>query len=355
LDFHKYHLTILLRETGEVDFLADALKPFPVKLIRLRGRSRYKFISAIIKLLAKKDIHLIHSMGYTSAILSNLANLVPRKPHITTIHQMLRTADFSPPLTKIKKRTMALILAKADYIQSVTHDAENNLIEFLPSIARKKNKLVVIKNGIMIEEYTPGISTSNYSLRKKLNLDSEKYLFGFFGRFMPQKGIIYLINAVEKLSKIRQLSNRFRIIAATDRAYTKYKSIIQSKGISDYFIFPGCYENISCILNELDAVVIPSVSEAGPLLPAEAFLMGCPVIATNCIGLREVIAGSPAIVVKPKDSSSLAEAIIEVIKNRDSIKAKALDFIPRARETFDSRETAMQLCSLFDRALGSRS
>jgi glycosyltransferase involved in cell wall biosynthesis len=172
---------------------------------------------------------------------------------------------------------------------------------------------------------------------------------------MPQKGFIYLIDAVEELSRDKNISKRFKVVAVNNGAYIReYKTIIQEKGLTNYFIFFGFTPEIGKIIVELDAVIMPSLWEAFGLLAIEAFVLGCPLIASNCIGLREVINNTPAIVVEKGNASSIAEAIKKVLQNPSSVKQKSSEFISIARERFNSQKTADQLATLFNKLISSR-
>jgi glycosyltransferase involved in cell wall biosynthesis len=79
----------------------------------------------------------------------------------------------------------------------------------------------------------------------------------------------------------------------------------------------------------------------------EAFVLGCPVVASECIGLKEVVRDTPAVVVKQTgDSKGLALALKEVIENGVNLKQDALEFVPKARARFDVRRTAADLDAL---------
>jgi glycosyltransferase involved in cell wall biosynthesis len=260
-----------------------------------------------------------------------------------------------PPFGKIKRKILARLLGMANIIQSVSYDAQDNLVEFLPYLTRKRKNLTVIKNGIMIDSLVKNTDINKRGYRKEIGIDDDVFLFGFLGRFMPQKGFVYLIDAVEELSKNPQFGNRFKIIAVNDGAFIReYKSIITEKRLLGYFIFHGFIPNVNEILTEMDALVMPSLWEAFGLLAAEAFILGCPVIASSCIGLREVIKDTPAIVSKEKDSHSIAEAMIKFMRNPGAIKEKAIEFMEEARARFDSIHTARQLDNLFDELVQSQ-
>jgi glycosyltransferase involved in cell wall biosynthesis len=99
---------------------------------------------------------------------------------------------------------------------------------------------------------------------------------------------------------------------------------------------------------------MPSLWEAYGLIAAEALLVGCPVIASDCIGLREVTRDTPALTVRLKDAKSLADAMRRYMDNTEMIRRETEMYLPTAMERYDSRKTAAQLDALFDEAMKRR-
>jgi len=172
---------------------------------------------------------------------------------------------------------------------------------------------------------------------------------------MPEKGFEKLIDAVEILSEDQLIIDKIKILVVNDGAYIReYKALIERRKLSKYFMFHGFIPDIRRILEGIDALVIPSLWEAYGLIAAEALLVNCPIIASECIGLREVISNTPAIKFKTADAQSLANAMRFYIDNIAEIRAKTESYLPTARERYDSRKTAAKLDALFDETIEKR-
>lgn len=314
-------------------------------------------VLAMARLLSKETFDLIHSQGFTAGALTVLANACFGVPHVLTSHDVLREDQFeSNALGQIKRRLFGRLLSQADVIQSVSHDAEENLLEYYPGLSGGKPMLRVILNGIDVDSFVSGASPGgSWELRRDLGIGEGTVLFGFLGRFMPQKGFEYLVNAVELLSRHDEYGKRVKILAVNDGAYIReYKALIDSKRLTGYFMFHGFVPDVRKILEGIDALVMPSLWEACPLQPMEAFISGCPVIAFDCIGLREVTRGTPALTVRMKDAKSLADAMRRVMDNPAAIKADTERYLSVARARYDSKKTAAQLDALFDETMKIR-
>lgn len=357
----KYHFTIVIVKEGEKDssFMKSDLEKRGVSftLHEVTGKNPNKaLIQFVYKLLKEYRFNLIHSNGFTSGILSVIANTFTKTPHIITSHGLFTKRDkFEGFKGKIKKIIIGMLLGKATVLQSVGEDAQVNLLEYMEVFKKKSDKLTVIKNGIEIEGFSKKRDMPKGSIRKELNIINDEFLLGYLGRFMPEKGFEDLIDAVDILSRNPEWGSQFKILAVNDGDYIReYKKLINERKLNDFFIFYGFVPDVSVIINDLDAVLMPSLWEAYSLLPMEAFVMGCPVIATNCVGLREVVKDSPAIIASPRNGKSLAEKIIFLMENINKVTKETKQFIPFAEERYSIKHTANGLDLLFERVIDGK-
>jgi glycosyltransferase involved in cell wall biosynthesis len=357
LDKSKYQMTVLTVKDFEGSLLKEDLSGFNFKVIEVSGRFiLLQLVWRTFQALLRQKFDLIHSQGFTAGLIAVLGNFIFRTPHILTSHDVFRKEQFTSWGAGFKKWLLSLLLDQADFIQSVSYDAQENLIYYLPALRRKRDKLMVIHNGVLTDQSTQKYNGDTAtSFRNEIGIGNSIFLFGFLGRFMPQKGFDNLIDAVEELSENLSNRGRFRIAVVNDGAYIReYKKIITDKGLSEYFIFYGFTPSVSRVLISLDALLVPSRWEAYGLIAAEAMVIGCTVIAANCIGLREVTKNTPAIVLKVGNSESLSNALREFMNNPELYKQRAKEFVSEARVRFDSRRTAEQLGALFEKVISLR-
>ncbi|MFH0931018.1 MAG: glycosyltransferase family 4 protein, partial [Candidatus Zixiibacteriota bacterium] len=89
-------------------------------------------------------------------------------------------------------------------------------------------------------------------------------------------------------------------------------------GISDKFIFTGRVEDPRKIISLMDIGVVASIgSETVCRVALEYMALGKPVVATDINGIPEVVKdGINGLIVKPKNSTSMADAILELLKDK---------------------------------------
>ena len=306
-------------------------------------------LMAIGRALRRAAPHVIHSHGFTSGAIAALANLPYGLPHIVTSHDVFRREQFEGRLGGLKARGLAAILRRADVVQSVSRDAQENLLAYLPGFS--PSSLAVISNGIAVERF----QGAGHRQELRATEPDAPVVFGFFGRLMPQKGFGDLVDAVARLDGDDTVRNRFQVRVVSDGGYIReHRAAIARRGLSHYFDFTGFMPDISSALGSVDAVVMPSLWEACPLVPMEALVAGCPLIASTCIGLREVIEGTPAVAVAPGSPEDLARAMRDMIGRPDAFTARAIHFMPEAGQRFDVSRAADSLDELIDTTLARR-
>jgi glycosyltransferase involved in cell wall biosynthesis len=306
-------------------------------------------LSAVVKRLVTGGYDLLHSHGLGAGAIAALANEPFGVPHVLTPHGVLSDDDFSGSTGRIKRRAMGALLGRADVIQSVGEEAERNLLRYMPRLARR-TKLMVISHGIDVENFAT-VPRAGRVWRSRLTNDGG-FLFGFVGRFLPEKGFEYLIDAVRLLANRHDLPTVFRVAVIGDGGFVRERRAqIDSLGLSRYFNFVGFVDDVAPVLAALDALVIPSILEASSLIAMEALIMGCPLIASECIGLRGVTAGAPVLRVPPASGDALAAAMADMLSRYDAIRESALEYRPTARARFDSRRVASELDNVFDKLL----
>lgn len=345
----KWSFTIVAPDLEEMKILVDDLANFdvvyvPVHGIPIDGSSGFcKMFCSVSSLVIKGKYDLVHSHGFISGMCAAISAYFRRTPHLMTIHETLNDKQFASLKGRFRRGSMAWLFGLVDKVHSVSHDAQANLFEYFPALAKKEEKCVVILNGIEVERF---IEAESRDLRGELDLGADVYLIGFMGRFMAPKGFRFLVDAVEILRNEKGLPKRPLVLAFGDGGFIREeKARIKEKGLEDNFCFMPFASNVAGTIKGVDVVVIPSLWEACPLLPMEALVCGTPVIGSDCIGLREVLEGTPAKVVSKADAASLAFELSEEM--RVSSKSRALDYQTKACKRFDVKATATEIQKLY--------
>ncbi len=356
IDTERWHLTILAPSSSGLETMREDLRESKVTFIAVNemptdgSSGAVLFTRHIYHALKTKKYDLVHSHGFISGACTSLAQICSfsNTPHLMTSHDIINKSQFHGIKGVIKKAVLAKLFNYIDKIHSVSNDAQNNFLEYFPSF-KNSDKCLVIRNGIDVEQFSQ-VTPRNF--RQELSLSEEEFLIGFFGRFMSQKGFILLIEAIECLCK-KELPKKPLVLSFGDGGFSSQEKLeISKRKLNEYFLFLSFIPNVAESIKGLDVVVMPSLWEACPLTPMETLVCGIPLIATDCIGLREVIRNTPAHIIPSGNALALSEAILQ------EMKGKNIDYFMHFRNIavtrYDVKNTKTSIFLTYDKLMKSK-
>ena len=160
----------------------------------------------------------------------------------------------------------------------------------------------VISNGTDMKVFRPG---NGESTRVRTELGFERYAL-FVGSLIERKCPDLLLEAVAETEGIPC------VFVGDGPMRTKLERRAQELGIADRVALLGTLgpQELRRIYSEADVLVLPTVSDAFPLVALEAMACGTPVLATRVSGLPEMIEDwQTGFLVKPGDVGQLAMGI----------------------------------------------
>jgi glycosyltransferase involved in cell wall biosynthesis len=166
------------------------------------------------------------------------------------------------------------------------------------------------------EKYPNGES----KLRQELDLNDTDPIIGTIGNVNPAKGHQYLLEAVPNvLEKFPEA--KFLIVGSKLESQKQYFEELQETvdrlGIEDAVQFTGWRSDVPELLSLFDLFVLPSVTEACPVVVLEAMAMRCPVVATNVGGVKEQIPSEDyGWIIPPRMPEVMGGAIIEALSTQ---------------------------------------
>jgi glycosyltransferase involved in cell wall biosynthesis len=115
-------------------------------------------------------------------------------------------------------------------------------------------------------------------------------------------------------------------------------SLRDELGLAEHVRFLGLRDDVREQLAAADAFVLASVSEGLSISLLEAMAAGLPTIATRVGGNPEVVVhGRTGLLVPPRSPASLAEALLELIRDPERARHMGQAGRRRAEESFDVR------------------
>ena len=311
-------------------------------------------LSAIRHTLRTQQFDLIHSQGIHFGTLVSLVNYFRQTPHLITLHNVVvPDQNLFGRFASLKKRLAAFVTRRASCIIPVSCDCEANYLETFPAWKKGPVHVTAIRHGIdvsLLEHSREQFEIDRQpNLREQFGIGNNVLLGGFFGRFMPEKGFDIVLKALALLAE-RGYRDRFHVVATVDANGYRQETLRDTAANSDVskmVHFLPAVPIIAPLLLQTDVLIMPSRWEACGLLAMESLVLGTPVIGSDCLGLREVLSGTPAVVVPRDDPEALADAVASFVDNPQPAKDAAKNYFADAGKRFDVNIAVEQLLGLY--------
>jgi glycosyltransferase involved in cell wall biosynthesis len=163
-------------------------------------------------------------------------------------------------------------------------------------------------------------------MRQTLGISEQPYLL-YVGSVEPRKNLARLLQAWELID--RHCPDIQLLITGLSTRGSGVFSEVKLDRIPERVSFTGYVsdEDLPSLYSGALAFVYPSLYEGFGLPPAEAMACGTPVITSRTTSLPEVVSDAAALV-DPESVDSIAEGMLEVIRNsslRSQMSAKGLE------------------------------
>lgn len=168
----------------------------------------------------------------------------------------------------------------------------------------------IIPNGVDAENFSPEVAPIEEFTDGKQNIV-------FVGRLERRKGLKYLLKAYQKV-KQEIPDSRLIVVGPGDRARRKYEQWTKRKALADV-VFVGYipYAELPSYYQTAKVFCSPAIGrESFGIVLLEAMILGKPIVATNIEGYAGVVThGKEGLLVPPKNSEALAQALISLLKD----------------------------------------
>ena len=266
---------------------------------------------SIFSLIREKRPDILHLHSPKAAGIGSLAGrLLKTKKIYITVHgwtfnesrpfwQKIAIIFFSWLTSMLSHKT--ILVSEKDYGQGLK----------LPFI---KNRLVLIPLGIKPPVFY-SIDGAKQMLAKMTDTDfSKKLIIGTIAELHPNKGLGYLIDAIDRVHE--QYPNIVCILISDGQDRAKLEAQTREKNLSDIVKFTGYVDKASEYLKAFNIFVLPSIKEGLPYVLIESGFASLAVITTTVGGIPEIVEDMRSgILIQPKSSRELVHAISFMIEH----------------------------------------
>ena len=213
-----------------------------------------------------------------------------------------------------------------------------------------EDKLVMVPNGVNIQEYAGNKNTDLRQFRRKFALPEEKIVL-FVGRLVYEKGIHVLSNALPKV--LEKVNAKFVIVG---NGYMKgpLSNLVKGMGLAHKFMFTGFVddETLKNLQKCADACVVPSLFEPFGIVALEAMAAKSPVVVSDTGGLSEIVEHDVnGVKVYPENPDSLAWGITKVLLDEKYANRLKNNAYKKVLEKYDWDKISRQTKDVYEAVL----
>lgn len=330
----KYYHVVAISSPGEDLFEVGTRENVDIKGIEIKRKiSIINDITALYKLYVyfrKEKPLIVHSITPKAGLLSMMAAKLAGIP----IRMHTFTGLIFPTSTGAMKHLLIwmdrLLCYCATNIYPEGQGVRNDLVKY--NITKKPLKILANGNvnGIDLTFFDPSIFSEEdkLSLKEKLAILPDDFVFIFIGRLVKDKGINELIHAFKKLSSSKA---KLLLVGSLEPDHGLEDNTLHEIKNNPDIISVGFQKDVRLFLAISDALVFPSYREGFPNVVMQAGAMGLPSIVTDINGSNEIIIHNEnGIIIPPKNDLFLYESMVMVSKDhalREKLKRNARQMI----------------------------
>jgi len=319
--------------------LTDNVSIEPYYQPRLRYPTNLLSLFRTVKKIKDFNPDILHLQGEHPWFNLILPFLTKKYPLVATVHDVvLHVGD-----VKSRKIPPFIYRLPVRYAEEIIVHGEKLKKEMMEKYNISVDNIHVIPRGV----------NSIYKRFLKRNIEEEEHLILFFGRIYEYKGLRYLIEAepliTEKVPKAKI------IIAGRGENFGKYlkmmvhrkKFIIHNQAISGRMVAE--------LFQRASVVVLPYIEASQSGIVPLAYAFKKPVVVTDVGSIPEVVDdGKTGYVVPPRDPERLAQAIIDLLMDREKRRKMGENGYRKTEEELSWDNIAAKTVEIYRKALWDR-
>lgn len=344
-----YDIAVILGGKG---VLAEKLTAANIRIHSIPNMGRdIKLIDEIgvffrmFSIIKTENPHVLHVHSPKAAGIASLAGrLLGIKNIIYTVHGWAFNEDRSFYQKTLIAGFSWLTMLLSTKIVNISEKEREQTILF-PGIS---NKTILIRNGLSAEAVYSQ-KNARMLLEKMGNVNlTKKICLGSIGELHPNKGQIYLLEALKEL--VPKYPELHLIIIGEGEERHKFEKFVEHHKLTQHVTFLGFVENAAHYLKGFDIFVFPSLKEGLPYAILEAGVAGIAVISTSVGGIPEIIDDMQSgVLIQPKRSKEIVSAIEFLIEHKKDMKEYAKNLHNKVLTEFNREKMLEQLEHLYQK------
>ena len=314
---------------------------------RLSLRNDLLAFVSIYRLIKRIKPHTVHTHTSKAGVLGRFAAYLAGVPIIIhTPHGHVFHSYYGYIVTKMIVFVERIMSLMTDKITALTDkERDEHLERGIASI----EKYVIVHSGVMLQH----IMNKDIDVetgKKKLGIPQNSNVIGTVGRLVPVKGHKYLVSAAKRVTK--EFENTVFVFVGDGYLESILERQAESLGIRKNTIFAGWRSDVIDVLSLFDIFVLPSLNEGMGKVLIEGMALGKPIVASSVGGIIDLVKNDDnGILVPPRDSDALGDAILKLIRNRNMAQELGRNGKAKVYPEYDTTVMIRQIEGLYENLL----
>jgi glycosyltransferase involved in cell wall biosynthesis len=302
--------------------------------------SDYKTVSWLKHYFKNNHFDIIHTFDTKPAFLVPLSQLKTKTPITRTVTGLGTIFMSNSFKSYILRKVYILIhtLVKKRIHKTIFQNEDDKNFYLKHNLISQSNYSLILSSGIELKAITQRAKRNNIP-----------FTFICVARLVYEKGIINLLEAA-RICSDKGYKFKYLLVGPLEENSKKLNKNILSQ-YEDIVDFLGSRNDVLNLLENSDAFVLPTFREGFSRVLLEAAAVGLPIISTNVTGVRDFTRqNQEAILIEPKNSEALANAMIEMATNKelaDKLAENALKHV----KLFSLENVSKQYITIFNTAI----
>ncbi|MDI6839376.1 MAG: glycosyltransferase family 4 protein [bacterium] len=310
----KYDITLATGSVKDIDILGINVVVIPSLVRNISPIKDFICVFELYKLIRRGRFDIVdtHSSkaGFLGRVAAKLAGcpIIIHKPHGHVFY-----GYFSKSITLI---FILLERFSAKFTNKIICLTPAETKDYLSlKISGDIDKFVTVHSGVELDPFI-NVKVDKKAKKEEFGLNLNSPVIICNARLVPVKGHRYLIEAAKKV--VETIPDTKFLIVGDGPLRKKLERMVCKLGLTETVLFLGDRADIPELLAISDIFVLASLNEGMGRVIIEAMASGLPVVATNVGGIPTVVVdGVTGILIPSKDSESLSQAILHLLKDKE--------------------------------------
>jgi glycosyltransferase involved in cell wall biosynthesis len=334
----EFEVTVACPVAGDLsESLEEANVPVRSLLDQLVKRRVSAAYARALRRLAKEErFDLVHAHVYASAAAAAIATVGTGVPLVVTEHtEAVWRGRRARLVTRWFCRRASRVIAVSDAVKQRLVKQDDVPPE----------KIAVIPNAVPAN---PDSGSGTPPLRDELR---DRPLVGVLARLQPEKGVATFLKAGAHVAKV--VPQACFIVVGDGPLRTELEVLVRRLCMDQNVRFLGFRSDPRALIELLDVLVVPSLTEGAPLVVLEAMAAGVPIVASAVGGIPDQIRHEgEGLLVPPGDPAALGDAVLKLLRDPGLARRMGASGCRKATTVFSHAEMVARTKDVYRAALG---